>query len=191
MSQSHDKGSRHGVPWRIVGWSIPVLLLLLPLVSGAPWTLSDFVTAGAMLIAVGLALELALHASRDLSYRAGAAAAVAAIFLLIWVNVGIGFLGSEDNPANLIFGAVLAVALLGASLAHFRAAGMARAMYATAACQVVVGLVALAAGWAAPGRAGIYEVVMGTGLFTGLWLASGWLFARSARGQKASSALSE
>lgn len=183
MSKSHDPGSRHGVPWRIVGWSIPALLLLLPLVSGAPWTLSDFVTAGAMFIAAGLGIELALHSSRDLSYRAGAGAAVAATFLLVWVNIGVGFLGNEDNPANLIFGAVLAVALIGAFLAHFRAAGMARAMYTTAACQVVVGVVALAAGWAAPGRAGIYEVVMGTSLFAGLWLASGWLFARSARRQ--------
>ena len=35
--------------------------------------------------------------------------------------------GSEDNPANLQFGGVLLVGLLGAVLARFRAPGMARA----------------------------------------------------------------
>ena len=39
----HDQTKRRrSPPWRIIGWSIPIVLLLLPLVAGAPWTLSDF-----------------------------------------------------------------------------------------------------------------------------------------------------
>ncbi len=71
-----------------------------------------------------------------------------------------------------------------AFVARFAAAGMTRAMVATAICQAMVGVVGLAAGWASPGNAGIYEVAMGTSLFTGLWLVSAGLFATSARRQR-------
>jgi hypothetical protein len=46
---------------------------------------------------------------------------------------------------------------------------------------VLVGAIALGFGLGASGRDGLYEAVMGTSLFTGLWLASAWLFARASR----------
>jgi hypothetical protein len=54
------------VPWRIVGWGGAVALLATPFVamqagsSGVNWSLAGFIVAGAMLFAVGLALELAV-----------------------------------------------------------------------------------------------------------------------------------
>jgi hypothetical protein len=169
--------------WRLIGWGVPVVLLLLPLIAGAPWTGSDYATAGALFLVAGLTIELAMRSSRDGAFRAGAGIAVAAAFLLLWVNLAVGFLGDEGNRANLLFVLVIALALAGGMVARFRAAGLARAMFVTAAAQVLVGMVALGAGWATPGRAGLYEVVLGTGLFTALWLAASWLFARSARGR--------
>ena len=115
---------------------------------------------------------------------AGAALAVAATFLLIWVNGAVGFLGNEDNPANLLFLGVIAVAVLGAVFADFQPAGMARAMFAAAAAQALVGVAALAFGLGSPGYDGLYEVVMGTTLFGALWLISGALF-RKANAQEA------
>ena len=171
--------------WRFVGWAIPVLLLLLPLLSGAPWTREDYMLAGGMFLAAGLTIELALRSRRDNLYRAGAAVGVAAAFLLVLVNLSVGFLGDERNDANLVFLGVLAVALAGSLLARFRAAGMAWAMLGAGAGQLTIGLVAPTAGWIAAGRAGLYELVMGTSLFTGLWLAAAFLFARSARRDRA------
>lgn len=180
---THTDGGRRGIPWRLVGWGAVALILLLPLVTGAPWTLFDYIVAGGLLGGAGLVLELVVRTSGSLAYRAGAGLAVAAAFLLIWVNGAVGFLGSEDNPANLMFAGVIAIAVLGSVIARFRAAGMAWAMFAAAAAQVSVGVIALALGWSSPGNAGLYEVVMGTSVFGALWLLSGGLFRKAAEKQ--------
>ena len=173
--------AREAFPWRILGWGTAACLLLLPLVAGAPWTPSDYIVAACMLGSVGLVIELAVRASASWSYRAGAACAIGAAVLLFWVNGAVGFLGDEDNPANLVFAAVIATAAIGAALARFRPAGMARAMFAAAALQVLIGVVALAAGLGSPGAAGIYEAVLGTTLFATLWLIAAALFRKAAR----------
>lgn len=179
MTTQTERGPR-GLPWRLIGWGAVALLLLLPLVLGAPWTLFDYIVAGALLGGVGLVLELVVRASGSLAYRAGAGLAVAAAFLLIWVNGAVGFLGNEDNPANLMFAGVIAVAVLGSVIAGFKAKGMAWAMSAAAAVQVSVGVIALTQGWTSPGNAGLYEVVMGTSVFGAMWLLSGGLFRKAA-----------
>lgn len=174
------EGGRRGIPWRLIGWGAVAAVLMLPLIAKAPWTLSDYVVAGVILGGAGLVLELVVRASDSLAYRAGALAAVAASVLLFWVNGAVGFLGNEDNPANLVFFGVIAIAILGSLLAGFRAAGTSRAMFAAAAAQLVIGVIALPAGWASPGADGIREVVVGTSVFTALWLLSGGLFRKAA-----------
>lgn len=171
---------RRGVPWRWIGWGMAGSVLCLPLIAGAPWTGSDYVVMGALLGGAGFLIELTARASDNLAWRGGAGVAVAAAFLLLWVNGAVGFLGDEDNPANLMFLGVLAVAVAGSVVAGLRAAGMACAMFATAAAQLLVGVIALAAGLGSPGYSGLYEVLMGTSIFAGLWLLSGLLFRRAA-----------
>lgn len=180
MTANTEMGGRRGLPWRIAGWGGVVLLLLLPLVTGAPWTLSDYIVAAVLLGTAGLALELAVRASGDIAYRAGAGIAVAAAFLLIWVNGAVGFLGDEDNPANLMFFGVIAIAVGGSVLARFRPGGMALAMFAAAAAQLLVAVLALVLRLGSPGYAGLYEVVLGTSLFLSLWLVSGGLLRLAA-----------
>ena len=41
--------------------------------------------------------------------------------------------------------------------------------------QTLAGIIGLAAGFASPGYGGVYEVVMGTSLFGGLWLLAAWI----------------
>lgn len=186
MSATTDHRGRNGFPWRIVGWGGTALLLLLPLVANAPWTLSDFVFMGILLGIVGLLLELAVRASGSPFYRAGAGVAVATAFLLVWVNGAVGFLGNEDNLANLMFFGVLSVAVLGSIFARARPAGMARTMFATAAAQMLVGAIALAAGLGSTELSDrLYEVGMGTSVFAGAWLASAWLFRKATGKQTA------
>ena len=171
--------------WRIVGWGGATLLLLLPaaamqFTSEVVWTGSDFLIFGMMLSLAGLAMECALRASPDNRYRFAALAAVGGAFLLVWVNLAVGFLGDEDNPANLMFAAVLAVGLVGAILARLEPLAMAKAMFGTAAAQLIAGLVALFGRLGSPGFQGIYEAVMGTTLFSAIWLTSAFLFRKSA-----------
>lgn len=172
---THPAADR-STPLRLIGWSVPVVLLLIPLVARFPWTPSDFVIMGVLLGGVGLLIELAVRASDSWTYRAGVGLAVVTGFLLIWVNLAVGFLGGEGNLWNLLFLGVLAVGFLGAVGARFRAEGMMRAALATAAAQVAVGAAALVFDLGSPGAKGVYEAVVGTGLFTTLWLGAAGLF---------------
>lgn len=172
---------RRASPWRIAGWSLAALLLLLPLVAmrftdEVQWTAFDFAVFAALLGGVGGAFELAARRSRLTAYRAGAAVALVAAFLLVWVNGAVGIIGSEQDPANLLFAGVLGVGLAGTLLARGRAAGLVRAFVATAVAQALVAALALAAGW---GR----EALLAAVLFVPLWLASAALFRRAARAQ--------
>ena len=176
-------GTGGGLPWRAIGWSIPPLLLTIPLIGRFPWTLSDIIIAGAMMAIVGGGLELALR-MRNRAYTFGAGAALAASFLLFWVTGAVGIIGSERDDANLLFLAVILVALLGAIAATFRPRRMAAAMTVAAAAQFLVPFIA----WAAfpESREAILrpEVPVSTIFFTGLWLASAWLFRRAAAGER-------
>ena len=172
MAKAADRArSGGGIPWRIVGWGTAALLLVLPLLTKAPWTPSDYVFAGVLLGGVGLAFELAVRKG-DAPYRMAAGVALAATVLTIWVNGAAGMIGSEDNPYNLFFGGVLALALAGAVVARFEAAGMARAM-------VVAGIAQ-----AAVSAGGLSSDLLGGVLsfgFTGLWLLAAALFRKAAR----------
>jgi hypothetical protein len=181
-------GGRPASRWSVAVWGMAALLLLLPLAAmqftnDVNWSPIDFVTFGAMLLVACGTFELAARRARNGLYRAAVGVAVAAGFLLVWVNLAVGFLGDEHNPANLMFVGVLAVAFVGAIAARFQAAAMAGIMVATAATQLLVGAIGLAAGLASPGNEGLYEVVMGSSLFGALWLLSAWLFRTAAGGQ--------
>jgi hypothetical protein len=173
-------GAQRARLWRVAAWALAGGALLAPLILRAPWTGADYVTAAVLLGGLGVVVELVVRASGDVAYRTGAAVAIAAGVLLVLVNGAVGFLGSEDNPANLIFLGVLGIAAAGSVLAGFRPAEMAWAMYVTAAVQVLAGAGALAAGLGSPGFDGVYEVVLGTSLFSAMWLVSAALFRRAA-----------
>lgn len=115
-------------------------------------------------------------------YRIGLALALAASFLQVWMNLAVGIVGSEDNPVNQGFYLVVVAAWACAFTAGFRAEGMARAMLAIAGMQALLGLaVATAPFTARIEPMGATGVVMLSGLFVALWLASAGLFHLSAR----------
>jgi hypothetical protein len=155
--------------FRIVIWGTAALLLLLPLVAmqftdEVVWGLGDFVVFGAMLGGACGAYELAVRASGSRTYRAAVAVAAGAAFILVWINLAVGIIGSEDDPANLMFGGVLVVGIVGAILARFKPQGMAGALVATAAAQASVALIAVIAGLGRPGS-GALELSVLNGLF--------------------------
>jgi hypothetical protein len=177
-----------GAPWRIAGWSTVAALVLLPWVamqftSEVNWTLGDFVAAAVLLGGVGLAFEGAVRLSTSWLYRAAFGVALMSGLMLIWINLAVGIIGDEDNPANLMFAGVLALAAVGALVARFRAGGMALALAVTAAAQLLVGVVAVATGLTAP-RSGLIFLL--NGFFVALWFASAWLFRAAARNADAS-----
>jgi hypothetical protein len=129
------------VPWRIIGWGGAAALLLVPLIAKAPWSLSDYILAAAVVAIVGGTFELAMRKSGNVWYRGGVAVALSTAFLLVWVNGAVGIIGNEGNPANLMVLGVLGVVVVGAVVARFEAAGMARAMAVTALAESLVGVI--------------------------------------------------
>jgi hypothetical protein len=179
------EGGRGPNPWRMAGWSIAALLLLLPLVAmqfthEVNWTPFDFAFAAVMIGGVGIAFELTVRATRNSAYRGAVAIALAAGFLLIWIDGAAGIIGDEDNPLNLLYVGVIAIAFGGAAWARFRPRGASRAMLAAAVATIAVGMVAVVAGGSEP--PGIVGLVVLNGFFVALFLGSSWLFGIAADG---------
>jgi hypothetical protein len=184
-----DSGvGRRGNRWRIAGWSAATLLLLLPLVAmhftdEVVWDVADFAVAGALLVGAGVTLELAARRTGNGAYRAAVGVALGAAVILVWVNGAVGVIGSESNDANLMYGGVLAVGVIGALIARFRPHGMARALLATALAQALVAVIALIAGLGSTRPIWPRDILMLTGFFVALWLGSASLFQKAARGE--------
>lgn len=185
METSEMTSERRGNPWRIAIWTTIGALLLLPLVAmqftpEVYWTGFDFAFAAIVLGGIGGAYELATRMSTSSTYRAGAALALIAVLLLIWFNGAVGIIGSENEDANLLFGGVILIALVGAIAARFRAAGMTRAMVAAAVAQILVPIVASVAALAPASMVWAREVFVLTGFFFVVWIASAALFREAA-----------
>lgn len=164
-------------------------LLLIPLVamqfdSGVNWNLFDFVVAGVLLFGSGLAYELIASKGGNLAYRAAVGVAVGTALLLVWINLAVGIIGSEDNPVNLLYFWVLFIAIIGAAIARLRPQGMALAMFATAFALALVPFIAMIIGRPrfhslreAPGVLGVLTL---NAFFVMLFVVSGLLFRHSA-----------
>ncbi len=145
------------------------------------WDVEDFVIFGAMILAVGIAWTLARRKAGNKPYKSAVACALAAAFLLMWINGAVGIIGSENNDANMMYFGVLGIGVFGAMIARGRPRGMSRAMSATALAQVMVAAIALTTDWGVDGPISPWDVVILTIFFTALWLISAWLFRRAAR----------
>ena len=172
---------------RILLWAVPTILLATPATmmlqaaEGWLWTPFDFGFAAVLLFGTTALIDLAIRKGGTLAYRLGAGLAVLAAFLLVWINGAVGVIGDEDNPANLVFAAVLLPALAAAVLARFRAGGMARAMLLACALTLAIAATAAVLGWGAdepPGTAGLTGLIGG---FASMWGLSSALFAKAAR----------
>jgi hypothetical protein len=161
------------------------LILLLPLsamqfTDEVVWNLADFAVAGGLLVGTGLLYEAVGRRTRNIACRAAAGVALAAALLLVWINLAVGIIGDEGNPANAMYIGVLAVGVAGALIARFQPHGMARALLATALAQALITVITLSAGFAAP-ASGPLEILMLNGCFVALFVGSAWLFRHAAR----------
>jgi hypothetical protein len=157
-------------------------MLTLPLIAmrftdEVDWTAGDFLIFGLMLLAVGIAYELAVRMSRDVSYRVAAGLALTAGFLLVWANLAVGIIGDEGDPANLMFGGVLLIGVIGAGVAKMKPRGMALTSLVMAVAQVLVAVIA----W----LSGLDQLWIVTGFLVALWLTSAGLFHKAARTETA------
>ena len=161
-------------------------ILLLPFLAmqftaEVVWDLADFVVAGGLLFGAGMTFQLlARRATGNTAYRAATGIAVVAALVLVWVNLAVGIIGSEDNLANLMYFGVLAVGVGGAIVARFQPRGMALAILAMALVQSLITAIALIPGLRYLGGKPP-EILLMNGVFIVLFAGSAWLFWRSAQ----------
>ena len=113
-------------------------------------------------------------------YRWAVGVALLGAFTLVWLSLGVGIIGKDGDPANVMYFGVLAVGIIGAFIARFEPAGMGRALFAMALAQASVAAIALAAGLGLP-YSGPAEILLLNAFFVALFGASAGLFRRSAR----------
>jgi hypothetical protein len=155
---------------------IPVVLTLLAIWHWQPGAL---VLAFVLLLG-GAGLTYGLVAKKMMSkkaYRFAVGVAVAAVFLLVWMNAAVGgILG--DDPANMMYFGVLLIGFIGAVIARLEPQGMSLTLFATAFAMVLVPAIALIIG--TPAFANGVAAVFGLhAVFAMLFVGSALLFRRA------------
>ena len=155
---------------------------------GEPEWISAMAQSGSLLLGFGAVVELVSRQTAASAYKTGLALTVFSLLLLGWVNGAVGIIGAEDNRANLMYGGVAVVALVGALLTRLRSAGMARVLAATAGAQLLVALIAMIAGLGGP-SSGPVEILVTNGFFIVLFVGAAVLFLKAATWDGAASPL--
>jgi hypothetical protein len=170
---------------------VPSMILLIPAaamlfkVEGWDWDTRSFIVAWVLMTGVGMAHLLVTRKTSSRLYRVATGLALAAGFILLWINAAVGLIGSEDNPANRLYAAVLVIGVVGAVLARLEPLGMARALLATALAQFLVPLIAMI-GWRSNFSPGLGQVLALNSFFVVMFAVSAWLFRHAARSEGAS-----
>lgn len=175
---------------------VTLCLLLIPLIAmqftdEVVWTFSDFLFAGLILSGSGITFGLIAQKNGHLSYRLAAGIAVVTSLLIIWGNGAVGFIGSENNPINLLYSSVLVVEVVGLAVSRLKLRGLTYTMYAAAFTQFLIPIIAVfhwqsigvseAEYW---GSAGILKIIAFNGFFVLMFILSGILFRNAAEDTK-------
>jgi len=85
------------------------------------WSLFDFVLIWSLLFCAGALYKWITLFAVDSGYRAAVGLAILTGVFMIWSNLGVGIVGSEDEPFNLVYVALLALGLIAAFWVRFEA----------------------------------------------------------------------
>ena len=160
------------------------VILMLPLmgnmfVEGFDWSPFDFVICGGVLFAAGATFDVVSRQRRSHSYKTAVGIACLAGFLSLWINGAVGVIG-DDETANLMLVVVpFCLGLVGAAMSQLQPRGMSRTMFAMAAAQAVIPVIALAWVPVAEYSPGVAPVMLLNLFWVASWLAAGMLFRQS------------
>jgi hypothetical protein len=169
---------------------IVVIILLIPLLAmqftdEVNWDLADFVVAGLLLIGTGFTYLLVTRKANNIIYRIAVGLTLATALLLVWINLAVGFIGDENNLANLMYIGVVGVGVISAIIVRFQPHGMSISLLITALTQALVAVIALLAGLGYP-TSGPIEIVITNVFFITLWIGLAFLFRKAAHVQEES-----
>ena len=150
-----------------------VPLVASQVVEGWNWAPGGFVFAYALFFGTGMAYALIARKMTLWTYKAGVGLALVTGFVMGWSNMV--HVSESDNPANLVYFAVLVVGGVGAWMARLQAGGLARALFAMAWVLAVLAVILSSAAPMGLER----RVAIMNGIFVALFAASGLLFRQA------------
>lgn len=160
-------------------------ILLLPLIAmqiidGMDWSLFDFAVAWVLLFSAGLTILLIAGKSKNNSYRAAVGISVMTALIIIWANLAVGIIGSDDNPANWMFVGVLVIGIIGAIVSRLQSSGMSLVLFSMAFANTLVAVIALVA---VPNllNSRLMETLIPNSLFIFLWITAALLFRNASK----------
>jgi len=172
-----QKFTKKFIVWAIVGLLILFIPLAMQFTNEVQW--NEAIAYTIMLLAVGGIYELwQWLKKRNITYRFAFIVGLMTALFIGWVNGAVGIIGSEDNPANLLYGAVFIIGLIGLIISRFKPLGMARTLFVAAFVQLLIPAFALFI-WPAQtswGEAGVIGVFIFNSIFAILFIVSAMLF---------------
>lgn len=116
--------------------------------------------------------------SPSTQYRLALGLTIVTTLFLAWAIGALGIIG-DGSRHDRMYLAVFAVLVVGSVLVRLRPRGMSLVLAATALTQVIVGGIALAAGYHDVPGASVLEIVGLTGMYVVLFATAAWLFRQS------------
>jgi hypothetical protein len=165
---------------------VTACLLMIPFIAmqfsdEVVWTLSDFVIMGAMFFGTGLAYLFVTRKSGHAAFKAAVAFALFTGFFMIWSNLAVGIIGSENNAINLLYFGVIGTGVIGAIISRFEPEPLAKVMYIMAALTSVIAITAIVLGMHHLPESSLIEIAGVNGFFMFLFVVSGLLFRYGAQ----------
>ncbi|MCP9290801.1 hypothetical protein [Gracilimonas sediminicola] len=162
------------------------VILLIPFTamqftSEVMWTLSDFIFAGILILGTGYTYLLVTRKSGSSAYRAAIGLALGTGFVLIWSNLAVGIIGSEDNPINVWYFGVIAIGIIGSVISRFKAEGMVITLFVAAFAQALIAAIAIFGGYYQSPPSSVLEILGVNGFFVTLWIVSALMFKYAAQ----------
>lgn len=171
---------------------ITLLLLSVPFIASyytdeVLWSTGDYLLAGILLFGTGLTYKLVTNHSSGTAYKVAFGFALLSGLFLIWANLAVGIIGSEDNYFNLIYYGIPLVGIIGAFTVRFSAVGLAKTMITLSILLVIVTVIAIISGMYRVTGSSIIEVLGVNSLFIFLFSISALLFRYAAQQEATSS----
>lgn len=130
------------VVWAVVGLVILSIPLAMQFTNEVQW--NEAIAYTVIMLAVGGVYELWQWLKKcNSTYRSAFVVGLMGALFIGWVNGAVGIIGSEDNPANLLYGSVFIIWLVGSLISRFKARGMTRTLLLVAVVQILIPVFAL------------------------------------------------
>lgn len=173
-----QKSLTHAVIWvaaiTVIALSIP--LVAMQFTNEVNWSITDYIFMGVLIFGTGLFYVLLTRSSENIIHRIAVALAILSTFLLVWINLAVGLIGSGPNAANLMYIAVVATVVTGAFFARFNSKKMERLMFTAAFMLVLIATIQLLAKMYMYDGSSVTEIVAINAFFAVLFIISALLF---------------